>query len=203
MPVNDIPTQALLTDTEVRQWEKRHNAQFSRLGILLLECRTKELWRYLPQGFHSFDAWLLDAMPCSRSTGYSALQVAERLSGIPEAERALISPGNLRTLAEVDDPKVIKSRPILDAAKSMKPAAFREHVIKQHPEQHIEAYKPMRFQPTESQREKIEEGIALCLQLGDAVTREEALEQVCQDYWRDNVYRLHQQKPKAETASVQ
>ena len=200
--------QAILLDTEVRQWERRYNSQFSHLGSILLEFKVKELWRHVFRAtedmpryfFHSFDDWLADAMPCSRSTGYSALLCASRLAGIPEAEREQIPPGNLRTLAEVNDPQLVESVQILDAAKSMKPKAFREKLAKEYPLQHLETQQPYRFSPTASQRERIDEAIALAIELDDAGDREQALERFAWDYWQENVHRRNH-KPKAAAVS--
>lgn len=186
--------EALTADTEARQREQRYKHDFASLGTLMLRVETRELWKFLPQGFNSFDEWLLDAMPCARSTAYSALGVARRLSGIPEAERSLISPGNLKTLAEVSSP-IAESRPILDLAKTMKPAEFRAMMIQEHPEQHLEANKPYRFLPTEGQRQDVDAALALAMSVDGAVTREEALWSLA------NFYRLY--RPRIESMEVE
>ena len=194
------PEAAEKIDHEAREWDKQYVRQFARLGPMLLRFKVRELWRYLH--FHSFDSWLLDAMPVSHSTAYSAIKVALILSYIPEEERALMAPGNLRTLAEVADEKVVQN--YTTDAKQMKPAEFRAKVVKEHPELHIENFKPMQFKPAEGQRGMIEEGIAKAKlppeEGGDgALTREEALCAMAFHY----VYGRPEVKPVSQAEVVQ
>jgi len=166
-------------DHRARMIESESLSSFSELGIIVKEVDDQELWRWITKTdgelCHSWDDWVQDALPVSRATAYSARKVAQRLSGIPEAERALISPGNLRTLAEVDDAKITGSRLILDAARNLKPEAFRAKIMREFPERHLEAKQPYRFHPTEGQREDIDSALALAVAQEGCLTREEAL----------------------------
>jgi hypothetical protein len=177
---------AIALDHRARTIEVTLSNLFVEVGVIAKEVDDRELWRHITKTdgdlCHSFDDWLLDAMPVSRGTVYAARKVAQRLSGIPVEERSLISPGNLKTLAEVDDPKITQDRLILDASKKLKPAAFREKIMREHPEQHLEAESPMKFTPTTSQRREIEEALVLAVALGDAGSRNEALEAIAVHY---------------------
>ena len=178
---------AMALDHRARSIEAENTRNFSELGIIVNEVDERQLWRHVTKSdgeiCHSWNDWVMDALPVSRSMAYAARTVAQRLSGIPAEERSLISPGNLRTLAEVDDPKITQSRPILDDAKTMKPAEFREKIAREHPEQHIENLKPMRFSPTESQRIAIEGALeAACIVFDEGLSREQSLEAIAAYY---------------------
>lgn len=192
------PAAAAAYDHRVRVIESETAGNFAEIGLIVKEVDDRELWRFITKSdgemCHSFDDWLLDAMPVSRSQAYSARKVAQRLDHLSAEERAEISPGNLKTLAEVDDPKITKSRPILDAAKKMKPKEFRAKIAREHPEQHLESFEPMRFNPVATARELIDRALEKAKELDGAVTREEQLECLADFYL--------QARPDAEIVTV-
>lgn len=197
---------AQIFDRRVRDIEEQSLRNFSELGIIGKEMDDRKLWQYVTkkdgERCHSWDDWVQDALTVSRSTAYSARKVAQRLSGIPQEDRALISPGNLKTMAEIDDVKLTGSRPILDAAKKLKPEKFREYIEKEHPERHIEALAPMRFSPEKSAREVIDRALEIAMVMEEC-GREAALEAISQFYIDENLYDYNERQRSTKDLRVQ
>ncbi len=118
---------------------------FMELGVIVGEVQKRMLWREMcPESGHpyeSFNAWLLDAAPYSRSHCYAAKGIVEELSkDIPRDTLLRIDETNARTLLEVSS-ALRQDEAILRAAQTMPGPEFLEHIQTQHPLQHVEATK--------------------------------------------------------------
>ena len=174
---------AQVYDDRARTIEREVRASFTELGLIVKEVEERRLWQHVVKAdgdlCHSLDDWIADALPVSSRTAYSALKVARTLEHIPVETRAKIAPGNLKTMAEMSS-SLSGSPAILQEAVEMKPKEFREKVSKDHPEQHIEALRPMeRLNPTVSQRKVYEEAFKMAETIDGCKSREEAMEVIC------------------------
>jgi hypothetical protein len=186
----DDAAAAQVYDARLRQIERSHAQTFTELGIILVECEARQLWRHAVtsacESPHSFSAWIVDCLPVSNGSAFAALRAAKQLKAIPSADREQIPRGNLETMSSMSE-TLATSPAIVSAAKSMKPKEFREAIERDHPEQHIEAKKPMRFYPERSGRQVIDYAIEIAMALEEC-GRDEALEKVCQLYVDDHQY---------------
>jgi hypothetical protein len=176
-------------DAEVRSFDKEVNARGLRMGIMLREMRGYELWKELKSSknkpFTSFDAWLKDAAPISRSGGYAQLKVVdkllplipkEELSQYPDYARKLIAKVPKVHLEKVDSP-------IRKAARTAKSSDDLTRTINQHaPEAHIEHKRTIKVDA--SATGVITDAFAAAAAIGE-VPEDEALEFLCSD-WLDS-----------------
>ena len=138
-PVQNLDTQAKAVehDTRVRELDAFIRGSWAELGWLCIMIRNGEEWRLLGHG--SFDAWLLDAAPYSRASCYAGMKAFEELANdfSPE-ELTGIPHGNAHVLKLLS--KEERSNPkIREAAKKQRPKQFRETVIKEYPDAHVES----------------------------------------------------------------
>jgi len=195
---------AMVYDLRLRMIESDHKARFTELGLIMVECVSREFWKLVTLSTgkkpESWTQWVQDAMPVAASTAFAAMDVAQKLKHIPAEERAEMPRGNLEVMA-VMSTNLTGSATLKKAAKELKPEKFREMVEQRHPEQHIEAHKPMRLKPERSGRKVIDEAIRMAQVLEGATTREDAMEKICQLYIDDNRGRFR--KYENQRATVQ
>jgi hypothetical protein len=176
---------AAIYDRRLREIESLQAKTFVELGIIIVECVTRELWKFTTKANgetpHSWTDWLNDCLPVAASTAFSAKKVAEVLAGIPAEERQEIPRGNLEVMADLST-EVHMSEEIRTAAKKLKPAAFVNMVEREHPEQHVQAKKPMRFKPERAGRTVIDGALEMCMVIEETDDRNLALEKVCEWY---------------------
>lgn len=180
---------AQVYDRRLRVIEEGYSLTFTEIGMIMLEAEARELWKYTDKTDGTkpsslFD-WVHDAMPVSHGTAFDAKKAAEVLKGIPVEERAQIPRGNLMTMVGLST-KVAESSEVRKAATRLKPKDFREMIERDYPEQHVEALKPMRFNPQRSARKVIDEALEMAMVLEETESRDEALEKICQRYVDDN-----------------
>ena len=197
MPTETNAELAIRLDKRAREIESQASTLFVDLGVICRIIQDKELWRHIlasdGQEFRSFDAWVQDALPWSNGTAYSALGVARDCEDIPIEERRQMPRGNLEILRQVS-PHIRRDPKIQERAKRTKPQQFVKELAAEHPQEHLEGKSQMKFNPTVSQREVVEKAIELAYAVGDATTREEAIECICQFYGEENACRLGQQR---------
>ncbi|MDE2101621.1 MAG: hypothetical protein KGL39_30525 [Patescibacteria group bacterium] len=148
--------------------------------VITREFEQRALWRYLEdpdtgQPFPNLTAWLScsDYLGCRR-VNFEALRTAKLLPEIPAQEMVGIPKANLQALTQIST--AVRNQPdILEAARTLDSRAFEEKVEVEHPLQHIEVRKPMRFTPGRSWSKVIESALSYAVEHGIASTRDEAL----------------------------
>jgi hypothetical protein len=96
------------------------------------------------------------------------------LSDVPSDKLIDIPKSNLHMLASLST-EVRNDPEVLEAAKRLARDKFEEKLQKDHPNQHIESRKPLRFSPGRTGARIVEDGIAMAISMGYASTRDEAL----------------------------
>ena len=182
------PEAAVALDARMDAWttiDKLHERSFVERGIIIREFERRQLWKHLtdPETGHSFPnltAWLSceNFLGCRR-TNFEAKRTLAMLEDVPPAKLIDIPKGNLHTLTQLST--AVRNQPdVLEAARIMPREAFEEKVEKEHPTQHIESRRPLRFSPDRSGAKVIEEWIEYALEHDLAGTRDEALVLACE-----------------------
>lgn len=186
---------AALHDARVRELEKQHVACWSEMAELSLVIRDNQEWEMLVREkpvicetcgavacteFHSFNAWLLDAAPHSRSAMYMAMGLREELQDVPKEDLREIPLGSAKVLAKM--PKKMREQPATIKAAKKQPREFVKHVQETAPELHIETSSPRAFALTASQERIVEGALQLVRLLMDLQTDEQCLEALCADF---------------------
>src|SRR5208283_1126232 len=147
---------------------KNKTALFVEMGLVLMEIERRELWKFdVPSKldedpFRSFNDWVHRASGTSNGTAYDALAYAKSLSHIPVEERNEIPRVNQKVLAKLS-PAVSGDPGVKKAAKEGSNDELRTKIEKDFPDQHIEALKPMRFNPERSARAVADETLEMIM----------------------------------------
>jgi len=182
--IGDAKWAAAQLDSRLRVLERQHRRSFIEIGVILNEMSDRQLWQQLvdpktAQPFASFDRWLADAAPVSRSGGYAAMGVLRKVTDVSVAELQEMPRCNVMALPQLS-PQVRRDPAVLAAAKTESEDEFLRTIETNHPDQHIETRRKMRFSPSRSDAAVIEEAIAWALENDIAGTREEALVRACE-----------------------
>ena len=157
-----------------------HERTYPETGIIAREFERRHLYRHLidpdtGEAFPHFTAWAScsNFLAC-RSTIFEAKADMKALEDVP-AERLLDVPkDNIKVLKQMST-KVRNQPDVLEAAKTMKANKLLRKIEAEHPDQHLESRKPMRFSPGRAAAEIVEEGIEYAIEHEIAGTRDEAL----------------------------
>lgn len=127
----------------------------------------------------SFARWIHLAAPRSYSTVYSAMRAVEELKDIPDEQVARIRSSNFPIMTQLstevrNDPEVLK------VAQTGRSEDLVEHVQRNHPNQHVEHRKLLRFTVEESAAVIIEHALKMA-QFHGAANQAQALEAICQE----------------------
>jgi hypothetical protein len=107
---------------------------------------------------------------------FQAVRDVKELSDVPESDLKEMSPANIHVVKQLSS--AVRSDPrVLQAAKTLSSEKFVQQLQSEHPSQHLETRKTLRFRPEESAAETIEQALAMAESRG-AKTRDEALETV-------------------------
>lgn len=138
-------------DGYVRQFERQFS-DWTEIAKVCIEVEHDQDYKLL--GFHSWNAWLLDAAPRSRSYIYLVVGRYKELNDIPEEKLAQMPLGSAGILKQLS-PAVRKDPEVIEAAQES-PKALRKCLEKEYPMQHIEPIVEQRLRFTMSQWNKIE-----------------------------------------------
>ena len=171
-------------DIRLGAWDRidaLHERGFAERGIIIREFEKRQLWRHLispvnGEPFPHLTAWLSCA---GRRTNFEAKRVVSMLEDIPAEKLIDVPKGNLSVLTQLST-QVRNAPDVLEAAKTMKRQEFEAKIEREHPQQHIEERKPVRFHFGRSQLKAIEEWIEYALENDLAGTREEAVMRACE-----------------------
>jgi hypothetical protein len=170
-------------DARARELNAQFRSSWVELGSLCATVKEQEDWKVL--GFHSWTAWLQDAVPAAASTAFLAVQIRESLKDMTDEELSELPIGSAKVLASV--PKRSRTKKLMDAAKES-PAKCKALVQDEMPELHIESTCKRRFEFTRSQERIIDEAIekASVIESGEwteeNIPEAEALTLICEDY---------------------
>ena len=168
----------------LRYLDRTTKLAYSELGFISLTVQTYRLHEYRAdeQGKPlSFTRWIRLAAPWGYSQCFAAMRDVEDLKDIPPEHLAEIPQSNMPILKQLST--AVRSEPaVIEAAKTQTAAEFTEKIRKDHPEQHLETRKILRFTVDESLAIKIEEAIEEAERRG-ATSRSEALEMICAEVW--------------------
>jgi hypothetical protein len=121
-------------DAYVRDFDRRWG-DWVPIAECCVNVERDRDWAML--GFSSFNEWLCDAAPRSRSYLYMVIGRYKELSpDMPPGELAQIPLGSAGVLRQL--PASLRSDPEVREAAKRPPKEFRESLRESHPEQHIE-----------------------------------------------------------------
>ena len=165
-------------DHRVRQLEKANKQNFVELGQLMVEMEKFAGWREL--GYESYDAWISNAAPVSRSSGYEAKRAIEKLSGsVPLSELQDVPRSNLSLLAAIPERE---RKQWVKSAKELNEPSFRRKIRAEKPELHIEMIRGVRFRLEESQRCLLDLTLEIVGWITAEESREARLEFICAEF---------------------
>lgn len=169
-----------------RTWEM----SYAEVGLLCRAVDSYLLWeqRTDPDTGElcaSFSRWMHIAAPRSFSTCYAAMRDVEALQDVPAEQVAQIPAANFPVMKQLST-EVRNDPAVLRTAQTGSAERLVDHVRANHPDQHIERTKFLRFPLEESAAERIEEALRLA-ELHGAHNRSEALELIAREaveQWR-------------------
>lgn len=174
---------AVALDTRLAAFEKIEEIYERSYGerlIIVRQFETRQLWQHLADPdtglpFPNLTAWL----SCSRFLGcrrvnFEAKRDAGMLADVPPEKLIDVPKSNIKLLTQLST-QVRNDPTVLDAAKTLPREALEEKLEREHPHQHIESRRPLRFTLGRSQAKTVEEAITWALEHDIAGTREEAL----------------------------
>jgi hypothetical protein len=182
---------AVALGQRLRALESLWRRSFYERGIILHEVKQRLLWKHLNddatgEPYTSFDRWVLDSAPQSRSDCYAALKAIEELRDIPREQLEGVSRCNISILQALSS-KVRESPKVLDAAKLLSQREFVAMIEHDYPEMHIESRRMLHLNPVKSASPVIAEGFKLAMQIEGLTSREAVLE-----FWATSYIQEHQ-----------
>lgn len=162
------------------QVDKLHDRGYSERGIIALEFDKRRLWSFIDDPlsgvpFHSWSAWVHSgALGGSGDVFRAKGDVEMLLPDVPAEDIVRITRSNLRILKGLS-PAVRREPAIREAAMELTPDALVAKIAEEHPNQHIEEPKVLRFSMDRSAAEEVESVIKEMIDQGIAGTKEEVL----------------------------
>lgn len=178
---------ATIIDERVRYIETATRRHFVETGLLVLEMEERQLWRKLsPPGqlvyFHSFGAWMMDAIPASRRTAYACARILRELKNT-------VALDDLREMPRMNAEKLValstaaqRDPQLINAAKVLTEEAFIEKINELHPDQHVEPTKTAVMKQTVTERSLFDEAIDNSMWVYEVKSREDALANIVAYY---------------------
>ena len=175
-----------ILDTRMREIDKRWTELWIEASDLAITVQDNNLWR--EGGYKSFESWLQQACPRSRSWVYLAIGTRKELRDISDADLRRIPLGNAEILKSVPKAKRNGNK-LLEAAASKPPREFITDAIEAAPEALLE--KLVRKTFTASQWTKISEAIEqFRIQCDDpTISDSDALEGIAQEWSESREWR--------------
>ena len=165
--------------------EEAAKVSYSQRMVIIREFELRKLWQYLTdplvgQTFSCLTAWLSSGFIGCRRTNMEAHRDAKDLADMAPGKLIDVPKGTIKVLRLVSTE--VRNRPdVVEAARTMPTEKFEEKIEAEHPSQHLEARRPLRFRLGRSQARAVEEWIAWALEHDVAGTREEALVWACEE----------------------
>ena len=184
--IDRMPDQeaATLLDSRARALDAILRTAFIELGAIVSCYEKRQLWKHVQslethQCFHSFNDWLLNAAPYSRSHCYAAKGIVEELTKDIPLERLMgVNESNARVLMLVSSGVRLS---LVESAKKLSENDLIDEINDEHPEQHIERRQPVVMAPV-SVSKIIEQAIEVATALYGCKSRGEAEEAIHADF---------------------
>lgn len=176
---------ATMLEARLRVWDdidQLHERSYSERGLIAREFERRQLWRHL--GYDSFSAWMSSGDLGCRSVNYESKRDMEALSDLPAEVLVEVPRNNVKTLLELST-RVRRREDIQLAARTMKNPEFLAKISQEHPDQHLEGRKMLRFNPERSGARIVEEAIRWAIDHDLAGSRDEALVTMAQTALED------------------
>jgi hypothetical protein len=177
-------------DSRVRELDRLWSSTWQELGQLAMTVRDNNEWklityrdeeRLLDLPYTSFNSWLLNACPKSRSVVYAAIGALDELKDISPADLKQIRHSTAHVLKKL--PRAMRAQPdVIADAKRMTTKEFVSKVKRERPDLHLEQFIPCEFRFTESQEKVIDKALAKAMEVYELPTRELAFEAICADW---------------------
>jgi adenylosuccinate lyase len=149
------------------------------LGFICLAMRDNRYFAML--GFSSFDSWLENACPKSRSVVYAAMGALAELKDILPEDLKEIPHSTAHVLKKL--PRVMRANPeIIRDAKRLTTKEFSRKVKREAPNLHLEDLVTRQFHFSETQEQVIDQAIAVVRKEYEDISEEMALELICVEF---------------------
>lgn len=179
---------ALELDKRMDAWEqidRLYEYSYSERGEICRQFEKRGLWKHLlnpnsKEPFNSFSAWMASGAVGGRRINFESLRDVRDLQDVPAEKLRGVPKSNVKILKQLST-AVRNQDAVLEAAKTLPQEQFLEKVEKDHPDQHIEGRRALRFSPGRSGARKVEEWIRYAIEHDLAGNRDEALVMACEE----------------------
>lgn len=160
-----------------------YEVSYGQRLVIIRHFEERSLWRYLTDPetdlpFPNLTAWLSSGFIGCRRVNLEAHKDGQALSDVPPEKLIDVPKSSIRVLKQLSTG--VRNQPdVLEAAKRGDEKLL-EKIEAEHPLQHIEGRKPLRFNLGRSQAKTVEKWIAYALENDIAGSREEAIERACE-----------------------
>lgn len=171
---------ATFYDSRIRMIERFHRNSYIEQGIILNEMSEQRLYCYIVdpnthERFTSFDRWLSDAAPISRSGGYAAMKALRDLGDVSVEQLRQMPRCNVEVMRGLS-PAVRRDPQIIAAAQNQPEKEFVRQIQEKYPDQHVEPRRTMLATLSDSSNSAMEECFAVVRWVYDVEQREDVLE---------------------------
>jgi hypothetical protein len=183
-------------DARVRELERQFKSGWLELADLCIAVEEFEDWKVL--GFSSWNKWLMDACPTSRSMAYLAMGIRKELRDIPDEDLKQIPIGNADML-KISSKAARSDRKLLEAAKTLPPREFVSQAILASPDHAIEHFLPRKFKFTTTQGKNVQAAIDMMRIMSEEdISDEEAIEYIAANWMLANQAEYESRKVEAK-----
>lgn len=179
---------AVELDRRMDAWEqidRLHEYSYSERGEICRQFEKRGLWKHIlnpnsKEPFNSFSAWMASGAVGGRRINFESKRDIEALQDVPAEKLRGVPKSNVKILKQLST-AVRNQDAVLEAAKTLPQEQFLEKVEKEHPDQHIEGRRALRFSPGRSGAKKVEEWCKYAIEHDLAGNRDEALVMACEE----------------------
>jgi hypothetical protein len=155
-----------------------YEVSYGQRLVIIRHFEERSLWRYLMDPdtdlpFPNLSAWLSSGFIGCRRVNMDAHKDGQKLLDVPPEKLIDMPKSSIRVLTGVST--AVRNLPDVLAAAKAGDDVLIDKLDKEHPQQHIESRRPLRFSPGRSQLKVIEQAIAWALDNDIAGSRDEAL----------------------------
>lgn len=166
------------------QVDQIHERSYFERGEIAVQFEKRELWRHLlnpnsHEPFISFSAWMACSHLGGRRVNFESKKDVEALKDIPADKLRGVTKGNIKVLKQLST-AVRNDEAILVAAKTLPEKDFLAKLQAEHPNQHVEIRKALRFFPVASEAVKVEEAVAWAIEREIAGNRDDAIVRIAE-----------------------
>jgi hypothetical protein len=174
----------------LKRVEEVYEVSYGQRLVIIRHFEERGLWRHLTDPdtdlpFPNLTAWLSSGFIGCRRVNMEAHKDAQALADIPPEKLIDVPKDNIKVLKQVST--AVRNLPdVLEAARTGDDRLLKK-LEREHPAQHIETRKPLRFNPGRTGAGIVEEMIAFALENDIAGSRDEAIVMAAEtalDQWK-------------------